>query len=235
MPDGTHAVSSRSTYPLSTGSVHNGWAIAIAWPETWCKRAGAWYDGVMRLLAVNRNGYYQVGHAAVVVMGRDKDEAHYYDMGRYHAPGGTARVRSAHTDHELVLRTRLLWDAGAQLPLNLPVLLNELATNKACHGDGPMHWSVVPVICEGVHHQAKAMQEQDFITYGPFVVGGSNCSRFVNTALRAGRPPMGARLSLRFPWTLSPTPLSNVQACCGYAAQGIVDPRGTPELSPVFA
>lgn len=228
-------MSNSSAYPLSAAGAHNGWAIAIAWPETWCKRAGAWYDVIMRLLAVNRNGYYQVGHAALVVVGRDKDEAHYYDMGRYHAPGGTARVRSAHTDHELVVRTRVLWDAGDPLPRNLAALLHELASNKACHGDGPMHWSVVPVICEDVHQQAQVMQEQGFINYGPFVAGGSNCSRFVNTALRAGRPPLGARLALLFPWTVSPTPLTNVQACTGYAAHGVVEPPRLAEPAVAIA
>lgn len=188
----------------------------------------------MRLLAVNRNGYYQVGHAALVVLARANDQAHYYDMGRYHAPGGTARVRSAHTDHELALRTRLLWHSDSPLPQNLHVLLNELATNKACHGDGPMHWSVVPVVCEAVHQRAQVMQAQGFIPYGPFVIGGSNCSRFVNTTLRAGRPPGAARLSLRFPWTLSPTPMANVQACSGYAPNGVVDPARHAEPSPAF-
>lgn len=226
-------MSNSSAYTQPTDGEHTGWAIAIAWPETWCKRAGAWYDGVMRLLAVNRNGYYQVGHAAIVVFTKDQDEAHYFDMGRYHAPGGTARVRSAHTDHELALRTRLVWGADSPLPENLPALLNELATNKACHGDGPMHWSMVPVICERVHQKAQAMQQQDFITYGPFVIGGSNCSRFVNTALRAGHPPARARLSLRFPWTLSPTPLTNVHACAGYAGNGVVEP--VRPAQPAFA
>ncbi len=228
-------MSQSSEDPTSEALAHNGWAIAIAWPRTWCKRAGAWYDGLLRLLAVNRNGYYQVGHAAIVVFATGADEANYYDMGRYHAPGGTARVRSVHTDHELVLRTHLSWSAHSRLPENLPALLNELAENKACHGDGPMHWSVVPVICEGVHQQAQAMQQQGFITYGPFVIGGSNCSRFVNTALRAGRPPTRARLSLRFPWTLSPTPLTNVQACMGYGADGVVAPLQFHTPSPVFA
>ena len=45
-----------------------GFAIALAWPQTWCKQAGSWYEGITRFLGFNQNGYYQAGHAAIVLV-----------------------------------------------------------------------------------------------------------------------------------------------------------------------
>lgn len=205
-----------------TGTVHDGWAVAIAWPETWCKRAGAWYDAVMRAVAVNRNGYYQVGHAALLVLRNGAEEPIYFDMGRYHAPGGTARVRSAVTDHELRVHTTCVWSGSK--PRNLPSIMEELANNPACHGTGPLHWGATQVNTVAVIAKAQAMQYAGFHTYGPFAPGGSNCSRFVCTALLAGSTALRTRTGLLFPWTLSPTPLANVRACSRTGPSGIALP-----------
>jgi hypothetical protein len=199
-----------------------GWAITLAWPATWCKRAGAWYDGAMRMIGVTRDGYYQVGHAAVLLLPDGEAIAHYFDMGRYHAPGGTARVRSAFTDHELAVNSRPVRDGAGELPSNLAAILAEIAGNKACHGSGPMHWAAVPLKCDHAFQKAMVMQQQDFHTYGPFAPGGSNCSRFVRTVLLAGDPPPRARRALLFPWTLSPTPMTNVQACSTVGPCGVI-------------
>lgn len=214
-------------------TAHDGWAVAIAWPETWCKRAGAWYDPLMRSLAVNRNGYYRVGHAALLVLQRGNEEPIYFDMGRYHAPGGTARVRSAVTDHELRVSTTCVWSASK--PQNLPRIMDELANNQACHGSGPLHWAATEVDTKAVMAKAQAMQNAGFHTYGPFVTGGSNCSRFVRTALLAGRTALRTRSGLLFPWTLSPTPLANVRACARTGPSGIVHPAQSSGPIPVFA
>lgn len=44
-----------------------GFAIALAWPQTYCKEGGAWYDGIMHILRLSKNHYYKVGHSAVVL------------------------------------------------------------------------------------------------------------------------------------------------------------------------
>ncbi len=207
-------------------------AIALAWPATLCKQAGAWYDGVMRHVGVNRNGYYQVGHAAVLLLQRGAQEAIYFDLGRYHAPVGMARVRSKHTDHELVVRTPLQWDRDAEVPLNLCSVLGEVAGNSACHGTGTMHWGAVSVHHGSALRKAEALQQRTFIPYGPFVAGGSNCSRFVNTVVRAGAPAFVPRLLLGLPWTVSPTPLLNVQATGSTGMRGRVDPSASMIWQP---
>ena len=71
---------------ISSKNKHNGFAIALAWPETQCKEAVAWYDGLMRMININKNGYYKVGHAAIVLVEDISGRCHYFDFGRYHAP-----------------------------------------------------------------------------------------------------------------------------------------------------
>jgi hypothetical protein len=207
-------------------------AIALAWPETLCKQAGAWYDGFMRQLNVNRNGYYKVGHAAVILIHKDDPVPHYFDMGRYHAPAGTARVRSAGTDHELRIRTRMEWRPEIDMPLNICAMLEEVSSNRACHGDGVMHWAAAHVKADHAIRKAQAMQERVFIPYGPFILGGSNCSRFVNTIIRAGRPNKLVRLGLALPVSLSPTPIGNVRTMGRTGLFGRVDPEQRMALQP---
>jgi hypothetical protein len=50
------------------------------------------------------------------------------------------------------------------------------------------------------------------IPCGPFRIGGSNCSRFVNTVIRAGKPASKFRFRLKFGVWLTPTPVNNVYA-----------------------
>ncbi|MBZ0206597.1 MAG: hypothetical protein K8H89_09750 [Flavobacteriales bacterium] len=209
-------------------------AIALAWPETSCKQAGAWYDAPLRKLGINRNGFYQVGHAAVILLKRGSSEASYFDMGRYHAPVGTARVRDRSTDHELRIHARVEWTPDSEFPVDLYDLLQEVGSRKACHGDGIMHWAAIPVDHDRAVRKARYMQGKHFIPYGPFIPWGSNCSRFVNTVIRAGLPALHYSFLLRFPWMLSPTPLHNVQAISTYGHRGVVAPDGSTALQPSF-
>ncbi|MCK5368726.1 MAG: hypothetical protein KAQ62_09240, partial [Cyclobacteriaceae bacterium] len=62
---------------------------------------------------------------------------------------------------------------------------------------------------------AKKLQEMEFISYGPFVPNGTNCSRFVSSVIQAGKPAQMQRTKLQFPLTISPTPLWNLRAIGG--------------------
>ncbi len=53
---------------MMTRNKHTGFAIALAWPQTYCKQPGAWYDPITLLLGINKNNYYKVGHAALVLI-----------------------------------------------------------------------------------------------------------------------------------------------------------------------
>jgi len=185
-------------------------AILLAWPETACKQAGAWYDPIMSALNVNQNGYYKVGHAAIVLIDHTTGECHYFDFGRYHSPQGFGRVRNKETDHDLELSTCICFGINGE-PTNLTSLLAELQENDACHGDGELHAGLSSIDFEKAYCKAKEMQKREFIPYGPFVKNGSNCSRFVQVAALSGMRLSLEKVGLMLPLTLTPTPKWNTR------------------------
>jgi hypothetical protein len=191
---------------------HTGFAIAIAWPETYCKQPGSWYDPITLTLGINKNNYYRVGHAALVLIDNKRLKAHYFDFGRYHSPYKYGRVRSAETDHDLEINTVPVISDDNKYIENFRKILTELQQNPACHGEGELHASYCPINFETAFATAKKMAEKSPIPYGPFRYKGSNCSRFVNTAIRAGKPDFRHWFGLYFKVPLTPTPISNVNA-----------------------
>lgn len=183
------------------------YALILAWPETKCKQAGAWYDGAMNALGFSKNGYYKVGHAAIVLI-NSSGKPFYFDFGRYHSPHGKGRVRDASTDYELALKTLVIYDN--HYPQNMEALINELQSKKACHGDGELKASLVKINFDKAFESAKTMQEQVFISYGPFVYKGTNCSRFVKTIADKGMPLSFRKFFLNTPLMFTPTPMWNV-------------------------
>jgi len=196
-----------------TGQNQNsGWAIALAWPETWCKQAGGWYEFITRGLGFSKNGYYKAGHAALVLVDSSDGACHYFDFGRYHAPYNHGRVRGAETDEELQIHTRARLSSSLNSIMNLDEILHEVQSNPACHGSGKLYASARPADFETAMTRAKFLQSRGPILYGPFVTGGTNCSRFVNQVLLKGITNRPSLLRLRFVKPLTPTPLNNVNA-----------------------
>ncbi len=191
---------------------HTGIAIALAWPQTYCKQSGAWYDPITLLLGINHNNYYKVGHAALVLINKDSPKAHYFDFGRYHAPYKHGRVRCAETDHDLALRTIPRLSEDGQRLENFSDLLYELQTNPACHGEGELFASYCSVNIEKAYAKVQQMLDASLIPYGPFRYKGSNCSRFVNRSILAGRPDFRYRFRLKYRVPLTPTPINNVNS-----------------------
>ncbi len=194
---------------------YTGIAIALAWPQTWCKRPGAWYDNLMLLLGFSKNHYYKAGHAALVLIEKSNGQCHYFDFGRYHSPFGCGRARSAITDTELKMDIKATLSKDGKSLKNLSSILEYLHQKKACHGNGDLYGSYSEIDFQKAYSKALALQEQSPIAYGPFLYGGSNCSRFVQSVLMAGNPPAINRFRLRFLVPLTPTPLSNVYAFTG--------------------
>lgn len=186
-----------------------GFALALAWPQTYCKGPGAWYDAPADWFGFSRNGFYQVGHAAVVLI-QAKGTCRYYDFGRYHAPFGHGRVRSGNTDPELTIHTRARFNYDGQL-INATEILNEIAKNQASHGNGGLHAGLFRISVPSAEAFAYRLQQREFVPYGPFIRNGTNCSRFVRDLLLAGNPSLKTAIQLRLPRTLSPTPIFNVR------------------------
>jgi hypothetical protein len=193
-------------------NMHDGFAIVLAWPETLCKQAGAWYDTLLYFLGINRKGYYKVGHAALVLVNDETGICSYFDFGRYHAPTGHGRVRSVKTDHDLKIESLADISTDRKEILNLSVLLAELHGNPSTHGTGAIFASTTRINFSKAMNYACQMQEREIITYGPFIPGGTNCSRFVNSAILAGEPALSQRIKLLLPPMLTPTPMWNLRA-----------------------
>ncbi|TVQ10393.1 MAG: hypothetical protein EA361_14040 [Bacteroidetes bacterium] len=189
-----------------------GFAIALAWPQTWCKQPNAWYDNLMLRLGISKNHYYRAGHAALVLIEKSSGNCHYFDFGRYHAPFEHGRVRSAVTDHDLDLPVSALIAADGNSLVNFTEILAFLHQNQACHGNGDLLGSYTEVDFQRAYHKALEMQQQSPLPYGPFVHNGTNCSRFVDTVIRAGQPPIKHTLKMKYNVPLTPTPMSNVNA-----------------------
>ena len=189
---------------------HTGFAIAIAWPETWCKQSGAWYDGFINRIGISKHHYYKVGHAALVLVDDKTGKCQYFDFGRYHTPFQHGRVRSEKTDDGLKMKTVAKISADNKQILNFEKILTELQQNPECQGEGNIHASYARVNFEKALAKAAEMQRQSPIKYGPFRYKGSNCSRFVNTVISTGNPSRLAAFKLKYLVPLTPTPLNNV-------------------------
>lgn len=195
----------------NTDLMEKGIAIVLAWPETKCKQAGAWYDPLMETIGVSQAGYYKVGHAAIVLVNSKTGVCHYFDFGRYHSPKGYGRVRDAQTDHDLKINQRAEFNDEDELQ-NLDEILTELQNNPSCHGDGFLRAGIQDIDFKSSYSEAKKIQSKTHISYGPFVLNGTNCSRFVKSVVTRGMSMSPAKIKLLLPVMLSPTPLWNVKA-----------------------
>jgi hypothetical protein len=193
---------------------NTGYAIALAWPETYCKQAGAWYDSLMSIIRVSTNFHYKVGHAAVILVDGKNGNCHYFDFGRYHAPFGQGRVRNKETDHDLSIHSKAIISPTGKIN-NLVEILSEVYHNASCHGAGPVHAALTKIRFDLAYKMALDMQKANPWKYGPFIWNGTNCSRFVRSIILSGKPALKQVLRLKLPLTLSPTPLGIVKTIGG--------------------
>jgi len=216
--------------PASSSSIENqrrnvAYAIPLAWPETKCKQAGAWYDRLMHIFGVSKKGYYTVGHAAIVLVD-NSGNCSYYDFGRYHAPHGMGRVRSYVTDHDLQIKTKASFDPDTHSITNMEEILCEMSANPSTHGEGPIYGNTARINYNKAKQLIGQMQKMEFIKYGPFILLGTNCSRFVNKVLKSGCLNPWNRFLLSIPLTLTPTPMWNLKALNSPTIKIVSDVRG---------
>ena len=192
---------------FKTKKMSKGFAITLAWPETLCKQAGGWYDSLLHYLGISREGYYRVGHSAMILVDDKTQQCQYFDFGRYHSPHGYGRVRNVKTDHDLHIETKAFINNDRTGITNLSEILLELYSNSSTHGTGEIYGAVTRINFNKAHALAMKMQKKKFISYGPFLPNGTNCSRFVSSVLQVGSLKLLQKIKLRFPLTLSPTPM----------------------------
>ncbi|MCH8904342.1 MAG: hypothetical protein IIA45_10555 [Bacteroidetes bacterium] len=188
-----------------------GTLIILAWPDSLALKIGMWYDRPMKWLGFNKNDFYKVGHAAIVLVNHETGHLHYFDFGRYHTPEKQGRVRDELTDPDIIIREHAMLDEEGHI-YNLESILLEIASNKATHGTGKMVSSVYSGMdFKGSFAKAKEIQSRGAVNYGPFDMTGTNCSRFVATVAKAGILDPITKLLMGLPYTLTPTPIFDVK------------------------
>ncbi len=206
---------------------YNDLALVLAWPDEITLGDERWM-ALLKKLGFFKNLNFKVGHAGIILIEPGTGRLLYYDYGRYIAPRGLGRRRSAYTDPKLALNTRADFTPEGQID-NLYEIAAEIDRIKeATHGNGRLYFSVATGISFPL---AKAYAEeviaQGSTPYGAFGIGCNSCSRFVSRLLiRACRPGHPARTGLRIPETLAASPISNVvnirrdrNVYCYYAGQ----------------
>jgi len=182
--------------------------IALAWPNTKVVKEGKWYDYPMNWIGILKNGYYNAGHAAFLLINDLSGEIHYFDYGRYHTPYKHGRVRDKFTDPDVEIKYLAIFEN--ETIINLEEILIERYKNKACHGDGKLTASIVKNIdFNKAFLKAKEMQAREAIPYGPFVLKGSTCSRLVAQVVYSSTNNRITKFFIKFPYTISATPRSN--------------------------
>ena len=184
--------------------MQNDFIIVLAWPEGMVAAAGAWYDKVL-----STNGQYRVGHSALILVNTATNQLNYFDFGRYHSPFGFGRVRDLETDPDISLKSKPII-LGNSID-NIKEIILEVSNLKATHGHGTLYASILKNIdFNKAYEKAKEMQNMGLISYGPVVLTGTNCSRFVASIMRASKPHWLTKLRLRLPFCLSPSPKRNI-------------------------
>jgi hypothetical protein len=184
--------------------MQNDSIIVLAWPEAMVAGANSWYDKYL-----STKGKYRVGHAALILVNHAKEKLFYFDNGRYHTPAGFGRVRSQETDPDIRIKSKLILK-NHEIN-NIEEILLEVKNKKACHGKGVLYASILHNISfEKAFLFSNQMVSKGLVPYGPFVRGGTNCSRFVAQVMQESASSLVTNFRLKLPITISPSPKRNV-------------------------
>lgn len=186
------------------GSTQDGFALVLCWPEKKCLRAYSWYDHLMKLTGVMKNDVYAVGHSAIVLVNADGD-CHYFDFGRYGTPIAFGRVRDDISDPFLTIDVKA--DIKHGRITNIDAILDNIQQIEETECDGKLMTAALPVDFKAAYNQAKQLQDKGLVPYGPFILKGTNCSRFVRNLMMNGRLTPVQKLKLKYPYMITPSPL----------------------------
>lgn len=181
--------------------------IPLAWPEAPVRTAGGPYDKILQMFKLYRNGYYKAGHAAFLLVNHETGDIDYFDFGRYISPDRNGRARSKETDPEVI------FDVKAEIKdgdiVNYYEIVKAIGEHPQTHGEGTLYTGVQ----KGINHAKaiefiKSIQKAPYTPYGPFVIGGTNCSRFVAQTIAKSIEKGGYKFI--YPWYFTPAPLGNI-------------------------
>jgi len=162
---------------------NTGIILVLAYPSTIVMVSEEWFSPLLRYIGIGKKDYLRAGHAALVLIDKNKGDLEYHDFGRYITNEPNGRVRGGKYDREL--RFPIKAKIVNNRIQNLSEILKFLSQNpKLTHGDGKL----VASVCDQVDYKkAKShiqkMQRQGAIRYAAFKKNASNCARFVTTTL----------------------------------------------------
>lgn len=185
----------------------NDFIIPLAWPEAPVRTAGGPYDKFLEKFKLYKNGYYKAGHAAFLLVNSTNGEVDYFDFGRYISPDKNGRARSKHTDPEVALEIKAIVKNGEIT--NFEDILLHISNHNHTHGDGTLYAGIQKKInYDRALEFINQVQAPPYLPYGPFVVGGTNCSRFVAQTIAYAKKGKGWKFV--YPWYFTPAPLGNI-------------------------
>jgi hypothetical protein len=185
-------------------STQDGFALVLCWPEKKCLRVYSWYDHLMKLAGVMKNDVYAVGHSAVVLVNADGD-CHYFDFGRYGTPIAFGRVRDDISDPFLTIDVKA--DVKHSRITNIDAILDNIQQIEETECDGKLMTAALPIDFKSTYTQAKQLQDKGLLPYGPFVLNGTNCSRFVRNLMMNGQLSPVQKFKLKYPYMITPSPV----------------------------
>lgn len=189
---------------------NTGIMLVLAYPETIVMVADEWYSPYLKYFGIGKKNYVRAGHAALVLIDKEKGVFEYHDFGRYITSEPNGRVRGVCYDRELEFPFKAEIVNGELK--NLDDVLFFLATNpKVTHGDGKL----IASVCNAIDYKkAKkhiaSMQNIGLIRYAAFIKNASNCARFVTSALIASVTDLKIKKKLVRSQLFTPSTVGNV-------------------------
>lgn len=189
---------------------NDGIIITMAYPETIVMVADEWYSPFLKYLGVGKKNYVKAGHAALVLIHKEKGDLEYHDFGRYITNEPNGRVRGKKYDRELDFPLKAIIENDAVS--NIDEILLFLASNpNLTHGDGKL----VASVCNEIDYDlakshVQKLQRKGAIRYAAFIKDASNCARFVTTTLIAGVVNLKVKKKLIKSQWFTPSTVGNV-------------------------
>lgn len=184
-------------------------AIILSWPDATIRGDEAWMM-FFKKIGIVKNLNFKVGHTGIVLIDHSTGGLYFYDFGRYIAPRGYGRARSANSDP--LLEINLLAKFENNIISNLEEIIHHFESLKEpMYGQGKVYFSVVQEID---FNTAKTFADSwvDIGTYpyGAVAKNNNNCSRFITRILIQSSERFHFWHKINFPETIKASPMSNL-------------------------
>ncbi len=189
----------------------DGIIIILSYPDTIVRPAYWEFSSkIWPLLGIGGKHAVQAGHAALLLIKKEKSEINYFDFGRYITSYGNGRVRSKETDPELVIPISAKFENKKLINLKEILLWLDNHPEKT-HGEGRL---VATEHTEIKYTKAEKYIELQInkkeIPYGAFIKNGTNCARFVTDTLIKATTNKKIKNQLKKSNLFTPSPIGNV-------------------------